>query len=424
MASILNYLNKQPDLTGLNFKTDPHAGQVISTTPIIPNEQIYQTTPATVPGLTDWLNPQKKVVPVSNPVVTPTVTPTNSYTSGVVGTDGAGVNTSGQNLTAGQIAQQTPANIGLGYIPGETADAKASREFEENRMKELDAEATPETEDQRRTRITNDFQGEIDALNAVYARQRQEAIQTGMGNLGSESAIQSRRGLLGSTFGEGSFKGVEGENQQMLNKVDEAKNLAMSAVYSKIRAEVSQSKKDKDAARKASSDAHLAYLKAVPEKKQAIATSTIQAIINAKATPTDKDFQDMAAQIGIDPVTFKNEYELALKTQSDTETKKKQDADKIKSELETEAVARLKDGIAVTEPIVKGDRLYQYDMKLKDWKDIGPATTKVEKFGDLTPADQSKGINYLIKSKATAEDIEKFKTDRAFQAWVLNKVNE
>lgn len=42
-------------------------------------------------------------------------------------------------------------------------------------------------------------------------------------------------------------------------------------------------------------------------------------------------------------------------------------------------------------------------------------------FGSLTSSDESKGMNYLLNSGGTAEDKIKFQTDRAFQAWVLNK---
>jgi hypothetical protein len=46
-----------------------------------------------------------------------------------------------------------------------------------------------------------------------------------------------------------------------------------------------------------------------------------------------------------------------------------------------------------------------------------------DEVGKLSPADLTKGINYIYTSKdATQEDIEKFKTDRAFQAFVLSKV--
>jgi hypothetical protein len=44
--------------------------------------------------------------------------------------------------------------------------------------------------------------------------------------------------------------------------------------------------------------------------------------------------------------------------------------------------------------------------------------------GSIAPADYTKGVNYLLNNGASASDLESFKTDRAFQAWVLGKTAE
>lgn len=48
-------------------------------------------------------------------------------------------------------------------------------------------------------------------------------------------------------------------------------------------------------------------------------------------------------------------------------------------------------------------------------------TTTGNNYGEITAADKTKGMNYLLTNGGTQDDIEKFKTDRAFQAWVLNQ---
>lgn len=315
---------------------------------------------------------------------------------------GTGLNTSGSNLTAYQFRDL--------YTPQETAAEKAYRIAQEAENARLAGLATEETEDARRTRITADFQSEIDALNAVYARQRQEAIQAGLGNLGTQGAIQARRGLLGSSFGEAATKGAEAENQQMLNKVDEAKNLSMSAVYSKIRAEISQSKKDKAEAIKASKDAHLAYLKAIPEKQKATASNAIKAMISGGAKPTDEDITNIATQIGIDPAMFKSEYETAKSEQEAKAAKAKQESDKVASELATELSTRVKNNADINKPFAAGGYIYQYTRD--GFKQVGEArSTSGESDSGLSANEVTQAVNKLIGTSEFKELDKKQKQD-------------
>ena len=52
-------------------------------------------------------------------------------------------------------------------------------------------------------------------------------------------------------------------------------------------------------------------------------------------------------------------------------------------------------------------------------KDMLP-TTSTDTFGELSKADRTKGINYILSNKGTQEDVDKFKTDRGFQAYVMS----
>lgn len=53
---------------------------------------------------------------------------------------------------------------------------------------------------------------------------------------------------------------------------------------------------------------------------------------------------------------------------------------------------------------------------------IVTAPTSSTSIGKLTPADEAKGVNYLLQNGGTAADLDKFKTDRAYQAWVMGKL--
>lgn len=43
-------------------------------------------------------------------------------------------------------------------------------------------------------------------------------------------------------------------------------------------------------------------------------------------------------------------------------------------------------------------------------------------FGELTSADKTKGLNWILTNGGTKDDQAKFQTDRAFQAWVMNQL--
>jgi len=51
----------------------------------------------------------------------------------------------------------------------------------------------------------------------------------------------------------------------------------------------------------------------------------------------------------------------------------------------------------------------------------GNDANKEDKFGNITAADQAKGLNYLYNNGATPKDIQKFREDREFQSYVLDK---
>lgn len=252
----------------------------------------------------------------------------------------------------------TPASLGLSnLIPGETEAEKAARLATETENARLRDDAAPETEDDRRARITASFQQEIDALNGVYALQKQEAVQRGLGNLGSDAAIQNRRGLIGSSFGEAQTKTVESENARELAKVDTAKAAALSAVYARINAEVTQSRKDKKAAQAASAAANIAYLNSIPARQQKTADTAIKNILSAKLDIGDKDIEEMATLIGIDPAKFKEAYFAAKKLETDT--------------AEAATSKALKEKADLTAPKGVGDYTFVFNPETEKWESKG-----------------------------------------------------
>ena len=90
----------------------------------------------------------------------------------------------------------------------------------------------PTSED--RANALSMFQGEIDALNSVYADQKRAESLAGANRVGSNTAIEARRGLLGSDFGTAGANAVVAANTEAQNAIDNKHNLDIQGVYGKI----------------------------------------------------------------------------------------------------------------------------------------------------------------------------------------------
>jgi hypothetical protein len=54
--------------------------------------------------------------------------------------------------------------------------------------------------------------------------------------------------------------------------------------------------------------------------------------------------------------------------------------------------------------------------------DMLPKIEEEDKFGEISTSDETKGINYLLSQGASEEDIQAFKTDRSYQALILEEL--
>jgi hypothetical protein len=254
-----------------------------------------------------------------------------------------------------------------------------------------------------------------------------------MGRLGTDAAIQARRGLVGSTFGTGQTEGIQSANAQDINAVEVARGQALSAVYSKIQAAITGAQKDKEAAQKLSTEDYMATLKGKLEKSQKTADDIIKGLIASKANVTNEELDKISSQLvqlGIDPSRFKQQYISAaqeevkrLQLELATQKKAKQDAEKV-------ALDMLKTNVDITKPYESGGYVWQYNGKTGNVEKLGDARsiTKTgddsDTFGEITAADKAKGLNWLLaQPDVTQEDIDMFKSDRKAQAIILNAMN-
>lgn len=308
-------------------------------------------------------------VATSNPVVaatTPAVTPSATQMtpaefikyltdSGTIASD-ADTQARVLALSTGQPDPGATTSDILNNIPVNTAIDDKINKAEDDLLKLKEAAAN-ETDEDIRQRITDLFQREIDALNGLYAQQKQEATKAGLANLGTNRASQARFGLLGSSFGTAETKGIEQETVQKKESIDVANQAATAPIYNQIATEVLKARQDKRAAQAESAEAYIAYLKNQKTQKETTATNAIKSLILAKANPTDKDFKDMAKQIGVDPTLFKQEY-LAAKQEEE-------------ANIAAQEKAGLKANADITKPLDVGDYTYIYNTETGTWENQG-----------------------------------------------------
>lgn len=255
------------------------------------------------------------------------------------------------------IATGTPETTDImSNIPGAT-DIDNQIEKGEASLQALKDAAANESDESIRQRITDLFQREIDALNALYAQQKVEATKSGLAQLGTNRASQARFGLLGSTFGEAETTNINKQTEENKQGIDVRAQAALAPIYNQISTEILNARKAKDTARLTSAEDYLANLRNKKETINTIATNAIRNIIANKANPTDKDLEDMAKKIGVDPSTFKSDYKSAKNTEE-------ADMDKLERELN-------KGNADLTMPKDIGDYTYMYDSTTGEWKNMG-----------------------------------------------------
>lgn len=124
----------------------------------------------------------------------------------------------------------------------------------------LDRTYTPEEENATRERIRLEMQSQIDAINASYNNLLTEEQQRGENRVGQTRAMNSRGGLLGSSFGASNALKTDQLNAQQERALEGERNMKLQEVFGKIserqREEVESKKKEA----KENTESYLTYL--------------------------------------------------------------------------------------------------------------------------------------------------------------------
>ena len=162
----------------------------------------------------------------------------------------------------------------------------------------------------RRDALAN-FQAEIDATNALYAGKLSRAKMEGANRLGQSGAIQARRGLLGSTFGEAQTNVVSGANEEVYGSIENERNTKVLALQDKAREYADTSLESKRKAKIDGLDAYIKYLSEEGARKTTNAKTVAAALIAAQATPDQVNpdvLQETAKNYGITTDAVKAAY--------------------------------------------------------------------------------------------------------------------
>lgn len=266
-----------------------------------------------------------------------------------------------------------------------------------DRMKPVDETAI-------RNETMKRFQSEIDAIQQYYADLKQQKLNEqapiNEGRLGSNAAIEARRGMIGSDFGNAQTSGIEKMNQQannsIISSVGAEMNAAVQAVLGKAR-DAAQAEIDaKKAAKEKSPQDYIDFLKGAADRKDQRVTGAVNNLIALGQKPDDTSLKSIADQLGIDPEQFKAKY-LAAKATSDAE--KAKNAPK---PMEVSAGASLYDpttgkflGTAPNrptdnKPVIEkfaDDTTRQWNPTTQTWDILASANTTLDSTKLLTPTE-------------------------------------
>lgn len=203
-----------------------------------------------------------------------------------------------------------------------------------------------------RRRNLADMQAEIDATNALYASKLARAQQEGSGRLGQSTAIQGRRGLLGSDFGAAQTQVVQGANEDIYSSIDQEKNARIQQIMTQARENAAAEIEKRTAAKTAGVKEYVTYLSGQTTQREANVKNLIDSLVNGgidvNGLPKEGEnsIAKLAESYGVTANKLKQDY-INAKKAADTALAKQKAAD--------EKASRLTVG--------EGQRVYQYDPK-------------------------------------------------------------
>lgn len=174
-------------------------------------------------------------------------------------------------------------------------------------------------EEQIRRDTLRGFQSEIDALNNVYADKLSRAKVEGQGRLGTTGAVNARRGLLGSDFGNATTDRVNAGNEEIYGSIEAEKQAKISELLRAASDEGSKAIEAKRLAKNSSLKDYIQNLSEATNEATKRAGTVAAGFLNGGYDIDDESMKgvlEQAAQnAGVDVKQIKEAYKLAKQTQ-------------------------------------------------------------------------------------------------------------
>lgn len=246
-----------------------------------------------------------------------------------------------------------PTATTLSYT--ETPSEKALREARDSATRYYQAQSNQVIdEDQIRRDTLAQFQGEIDATNSIYADKLRRAQVQGIGRLGTSSAVNARRGLAGSDFGNAQTNQVEDANTEINNSLEEEKRVVVGALLTKARESGANAIAEKRAAKEKSIEEYLKNITSAGESAKVRASELAKTILLSKLGIEQYDqkaLEDAATSAGVSVDAIRAAYADLKKQQDEADAivKQKEFDNQLKTDTLNKPV-NLGEGDAIVDP--------------------------------------------------------------------------
>lgn len=275
-------------------------------------------------------------------------------------------------------------------------------------------------------RVLQDFQSQIDAINASYAAKKSDITRqygiTGERRLGQQRSILGGAGMLGQVSGFSQQEQLREANANELKAalapVEAEQSMRIQSLYGEARQMAQDEYQDKLKAYSEGADAIIAYNQDKLARKQTNVDNIIkQALANGIDLSNPKDIQQLAQQLGVNPQMITAAYKEGKSAQEQAQAEAEQKAAKEELEMmktlssidyQTAQTAKLQYEMA--NPEVKttiqeiNGRMVMFNSQTGETiKDLGPITSKeggkageAEKVSNFFAQSDLEEVNNLI----------------------------
>jgi hypothetical protein len=169
--------------------------------------------------------------------------------------------------------------------------------------------------DQIRSNALSMFQPQIDAINQLYSGLISQAQTEGRGRLGSQRAIASRGGLIGSQRGETQVEQVKDFNRQVVSSIEAQRSNEIASIMGQANRVAQEELQQRTEAARRGADEYMQFLSQREERQRNNASAVMNSLIQQGLSVDDLDdnqIQTLSSQLGYAPDELRNIYQGAF----------------------------------------------------------------------------------------------------------------